>query len=61
MEKQNVAKEGLTPCSYCGRPSIVFVGDKASCKLHIEQVKKASAQPPLKDAASEIEKEWTDK
>jgi hypothetical protein len=61
MEKQNVAKPGITPCSYCGRPSDTVVEGKAACKLHIKLVKQASAQPPLKDASSSLEKEWADK
>lgn len=61
MEKRNVAEPKRTPCSFCGQPSVTFVGERAACKLHVEHVKSGSAETPLKDAASGLTEKWADK
>jgi hypothetical protein len=58
MEKRNVAEVKRTPCSFCGRPSDVVIGEKAACKLHVKLVKEGAEGVPLKDAAPGLAKEW---
>lgn len=59
MEKQNVAKPGVTPCSYCGRKSTMLIDGKAACSLHDKLLKQAAEEDqPLKDAGHSLEKDW---
>jgi hypothetical protein len=58
MEKRNVAEPKRTPCAFCGRPSVTFVGDRPSCSIHVKLLKEGSNETPLKDAGPSLTKEW---